>query len=300
MVQDALDLPFPAGATPVHALERTDRPINVSQVPQLSPFRYPGGKTWCVPAVRHWLRGLPRPMVFMEPFAGGAIVALTVAAENLADMVVMVELDPDVAAVWTVVISGRDAEFEWLCRRIQQFQVESDSVKEVIGATPKGARERAFRTILKNRMNRGGILAPGASLMKGGENGKGLLSRWYPQTLVNRLNAIRLVRGKIVFFHDDAFKLMALYGGNRQACFFIDPPYTAGGKRAGSRLYVHNQIDHSRLFDLLEECNGSFLATYDDAPEVRAMAAARKFAVSTMAMKSTHHAVAQELLITRS
>src|SRR5687768_13627214 len=45
---------------------------NVASVPQRSPFRYPGGKTWLVPLVRHWLGTLDRkPSLLVEPFAGG-------------------------------------------------------------------------------------------------------------------------------------------------------------------------------------------------------------------------------------
>jgi len=74
--------------------------VNVASVPQRSPFRYPGGKTWLVPRVRHWLFSLPRrPEEFIEPFAGGAIIGLTVAAEGLANHVTLVELDEQVAAV---------------------------------------------------------------------------------------------------------------------------------------------------------------------------------------------------------
>ena len=28
--------------------------VNVASVKQLSPFRYPGGKTWLIPRVRQW------------------------------------------------------------------------------------------------------------------------------------------------------------------------------------------------------------------------------------------------------
>lgn len=28
--------------------------VNVASVPQRSPFRYPGGKTWLVPTARRW------------------------------------------------------------------------------------------------------------------------------------------------------------------------------------------------------------------------------------------------------
>jgi excisionase family DNA binding protein len=73
--------------------------VNVAQVPQRSPFRYPGGKTWLVPHVRQWLRSLrPRATVLVEPFAGGGSVSLTAAFEDLTDYVIMVELDEDVAA----------------------------------------------------------------------------------------------------------------------------------------------------------------------------------------------------------
>ena len=47
--------------------------VNVATVPQRSPLRYPGGKTWLVPHVRAWLSGIrPTPEVLMEPFAGAS------------------------------------------------------------------------------------------------------------------------------------------------------------------------------------------------------------------------------------
>lgn len=94
------------------------KPVNVASVPQRSPFRYPGGKTWLVPYVRQWLASLSsKPAEFFEPFVGGGAVSLTVAFERLAGRVTMVELDPQVAAVWrtscmtTVVPPGWHAEF---------------------------------------------------------------------------------------------------------------------------------------------------------------------------------------------
>ena len=51
---------------------------NVASVPQRSPFRYPGGKTWLIPTVRQWLKQERRiPKELIEPFAGSAIVSLT-------------------------------------------------------------------------------------------------------------------------------------------------------------------------------------------------------------------------------
>ena len=86
------------------------KPVNVSSVPQRSPFRYPGGKTWLVPYIRDWLRSKKtRPSRLIEPFAGGGIVSLTSAFEGLARHVVFAELDSAVASVWRVVFRTRNS-----------------------------------------------------------------------------------------------------------------------------------------------------------------------------------------------
>src|SRR5437870_2057222 len=137
--------------------------VNVALVPQRSPFRYPGGKTWLVPYIRRWLAGQPSgPTELIEPFAGGAIVSLIAAFEGLVDKVTIVELDEQVAAVWHTVLSG-DAEA--LAEQIANFDLTPQSVERILGQTDGSLQERAFRTIVKNRVNRGGILAPGAGLV---------------------------------------------------------------------------------------------------------------------------------------
>ena len=84
-----------------------EKPVNVSSVPQRSPFRYPGGKTWLVPLFRRWMFSLPsQPKVLVEPFAGGGIISLTAVFEHLADSVIMVELDDQIAAVWQTILAG--------------------------------------------------------------------------------------------------------------------------------------------------------------------------------------------------
>ena len=89
--------------------------INVASVPQRSPFRYPGGKTWLVPQVRKWLFSMSaKPTELIEPFAGGGIIGLTAAAEELVDSVTMVELDSEIAAVWQTILSNQAA---WLADR---------------------------------------------------------------------------------------------------------------------------------------------------------------------------------------
>jgi len=278
----------------------SEKLVNVASVPQRSPFRYPGGKTWLQPRIRSWMNSLRvRPEVFIEPFAGGGSIGLTVAFENLAQHVVLCELDRQVAAVWETILLG---EAEWLAERILSFELTHDSAKEILSQAEGSVREQAFRTILRNRTFHGGILASGATFVKHGENGRGLQSRWYPETLARRIRAIAAIRERFAFVQQDGLALMDQYASQKQAAFFIDPPYTAGGrsgKRAGTRLYTHHELDHERLFELAAGVAGTALLTYDDAPDVRALAARHSFDVECVAMKNTHHAKLTELLIAK-
>ena len=273
------------------------RIVNVASVPQRSPFRYPGGKTWLVPFIRTWLRSLSqKPAVFVEPFAGGGIVSLTVAFENLAERLVMVELDQDISAVWHTIL-GSDAK--WLGQRIMDFDLTVESAKAALADDSNVIRDRAFRTILKNRVYHGGIMAAGSSMIRHGENGKGIKSRWYPSTLRRRIEDIIGVQHRIEFIEGDGLPILERFAGQESVCAFIDPPYTAAGKKAGSRLYKHNELDHERLFQLTASLNGNFLMTYDNADGVKDLALRHGFDTEVIAMKNTHHAKMTELLIGR-
>jgi len=273
--------------------------VNVASVPQRSPFRYPGGKTWLVPRIRQWLTSLKtKPAEFIEPFAGGSIVSLTVAAERLAGHVTMVELDEQVAAVWRTIIER--GEGAWLADRIEHFDLTPDTLRDVLAAEAASTKERAFQTILKNRTYHGVILARGSSPLKRGENGKGISSRWYPATLKRRILEIDAVRDRISFIEGDGIEAIRQNSDKPGAVFFIDPPYTAGGKRAGHRLYTHSDINHEELFKVTDGIAGDCLMTYDDAEGVRDLAYRYGFDVELVAMQNTHLTKMTELLIGRN
>jgi len=274
-----------------------ERVVNVASVPHRSPFRYPGGKTWLIPRIRTWLASQSqRPELFIEPFTGGGIVGLTVAFEDLADRVLLVELDENVAAVWLTMLSQDN---NWLAERVLSFDLTEEHVLEELAAPPKNTRERAFKTILKNRTFHGGILAAGSAPIRSGENGKGIRSRWYAETLARRIRDIALVSNKIEFTCADGIQIIERNSHQARAAIFIDPPYTAAGKKAGKRLYSHHFLDHERLFAVTHNCQGDFLMTYDNADDVVQMAERHGFQTRTIAMKNTHHAVMKELLIGR-
>ncbi|MBA3351724.1 MAG: DNA adenine methylase [Blastocatellia bacterium] len=270
-----------------------DTPVNVASVPQRSPFRYPGGKTWLVPYIREWLQSIKiKPLRLIEPFAGGAIVSLTAAFERLARHVIFAELDEDVASVWRVVLNG---QAEWVAREILNFDLTSDNVRAILDRTATDLRNRSFQTILRNRVQRGGIMASGAGLVKAGENGRGLNSRWYPETLARRIREINQLKDRLTFVQQDAFDLIEEHREESDAAFYIDPPYTLAAKR----LYAKWQVDHHRLFTTMASCKGDFLMSYDNTEEVVALAEEFGLESRAIAMKNTHHAKMTELLIGR-
>lgn len=225
-------------------------------------------------------------------------MSLTVAAERLANHVTMIELDDQVAAVWKTIFTDNQAE--WLVNRIVSFDLTLESLRKELSIVPSSTREKAFQTILKNRTYHGGILAPGSAPIKYGENGKGIRSRWYAQTLKQRIQAIAQLRDRISVVEGDGLEVIRQNAHRSDVAFFIDPPYTAAGKKAGRRLYTHSEIDHEELFRLAGSVAGDVLMTYDDAEGVRKLA--RKYGLKTklVAMKNTHHAEMTELLIGRN
>jgi DNA adenine methylase len=277
--------------SPIHYT--SDKPVNVSSVPQRSPFRYPGGKTWLIPYIRDWLKSKKtKPARLIEPFAGGAIVSLTAAFERLAKHVVFAELDGGVAAVWRAVLNG---QAEWLAAEILNFEITVENVTGQLGRKPGSLKERAFQTILRNRVQRGGILASGAGLVKTGENGRGINSRWYPETLAKRIREINHQKDRLTFVEGDGLELITEHREDRDAVFYIDPPYTL----AARRLYSVWQMDHVRLFSQMAACRGDFLMSYDNTAEIVKLAEDHGFACRAVAMKNTHHAKMTELLISR-
>lgn len=265
--------------------------VNVASVPQRSPFRYPGGKTWLIPIARKWFSSASDNAELIEPFAGGGIISLTAAAENYFNHIIMTELDEDVAAVWETIFSEKD--YDWLSNKILNFIVTPENINEVELHANEGTKERAFSTIVRNRTNHGGILAKGSGKIKTGEGGKGLSSRWYPETLVRRITEANKLRDKIQFINEDAFKIMRQQQNNSNAYFFIDPPYTI----AGRRLYNLFDVDHRQIFEIIAKLQGHFLLTYDDTTEIRNFAEEFSLPYKTIPMQTTHLIKKEELLI---
>jgi DNA adenine methylase len=213
-----------------------------------------------------------------------------VAIEGLADDVVLVELDENVAAVWKTIIHG---QADWLIDRIARFEMSREAAEEAISRSDRSVRDQAFAMIVHNRVSRGGITAPGAGWLKKGENGNGLSSRWYPETLIQRIREIAGAKERLEFIQGDGMEVMERYLTKEEACLFIDPPYP----KAGGRLYEHSDVDHREIFRLAASASGSVLLTYDDSDEIEGLVDEFSLEAEYLIVSTTHHRKKRELLV---
>jgi DNA adenine methylase len=268
---------------------------NVALVPLYSPFRYPGGKSRLYPFIVKWLESRPvRPKALIEPFAGGAHVGLAAVIEGMVSSVLLVEIDADVASVWKTILSE---ECKWLVERILTFEMSEDAAEEILerekGTLSLG--ECAFRVILRNRVSRGGVIAPGSGRLDYGESGRGLHSRWYPDTLRQRIMRISMKRDRIKFIEGDGLAVMRDNRNLQSAVFFVDPPYP----RTGRRLYRHSDVEPEEVFEVVCSLAGDFLMTYDDSGEIGELVEKYELDVERIQMSTSHHRAKYELMISR-
>lgn len=131
--------------------------------------------------------------MLVEPFAGGGSVSLAAVAEGLVPNAHMVELDEQVARFWMVVLSPHAAA---LAERVVRLELVEQRVRRELERTDGDDVDRAFRFLLRNRVSRAGLTTETSGLLRRGEAGKGLLSRWYPATLAKRiLTSRKFLRG---------------------------------------------------------------------------------------------------------
>src|SRR6266478_1967565 len=86
----------------------------------LTPLRYPGGKRRLAPVVTRLLElNKFKDVEYVEPYAGGAAVALTVLLEEYASIVHINDLSRPIYAFWHTVLNNAT----WLCGQIEHVKI---------------------------------------------------------------------------------------------------------------------------------------------------------------------------------
>lgn len=239
-----------------------------------SPLRYPGGKAAFGPFMADLMdnNGLAGGH-YLEPYAGGAGVALDLLFGGYASHVHINDADPAVHAFW--IAATRHSK--QLCDLLEATPITIDEWfkwRSVLRGDGRGdVVERGFATLFMNRTNRSGILSAGVI---GGKSQAGqykLDARFDKCKIDARLRAISEAAQDISVHCEDAMTLLNRCSTllPRKSLIYLDPPYYVKGKQLYRNFYRHD--DHVAVAALLQKKTFSrpWVVSYDDVEPIREM-----------------------------
>ena len=233
-------------------------------MPFYTPLRYPGGKRRLVSVIKSLLdENRLTGGEYVEPYAGGASVALTLLMEHYASSIHLNDLSRPIFAFWYSVLNYN----EELCQVVASIPLTMDEWYRQRAVYDEQETADLFdlgvATLLLNRTNRSGILSGGVI---GGKDQKGdykLDCRFNRKNLIERVRAIGKFSNTIHLYQKDAIDFLGEVSAivNPEAFFFLDPPYIA----KGHGLYLNNyDIDgHKAVARIVQELPQSWVCTYD-------------------------------------
>ncbi len=235
-----------------------------------SPLRYPGGKGKLAPFMGFMINKMDiQRGTYIEPFAGGAGVALMLLMEGYVENIVINDYDKAIYSVWRAIIN----ETENLVDRIMQTSVSIDEwkkQKEIY--TTRNTRyslDLAFATFFLNRTNRSGILKGGPIGGMAQDGNYGLNARYNADKLIERIRAIAKYKKNIKIYNKEIVSFIehVLPAYEENSLTYFDPPYFNKGPELYKNFF--GKEDHAKIARLiLDKVPGNWIITYDDTPEI--------------------------------
>jgi len=231
-----------------------------------SPLRYPGGKGKIINFFKEIIKeNLLYDGIYVEPYTGGASVALSLLFNEYVSKIIINDLDYSIYSFWFSVLNHT----EELCKLIfdtpvdvsiweKQHKVQKNKDKHNV-------LEIGFSTFYLNRTNHSGIINAGVI---GGKNQLGkwkIDARFNKKDLINRIQRISFYKKNIELYNLDAMILVNKIKNkiNKRTLFYFDPPYYNKGKD----LYLnhYNDKDHIFIADEIKKINPyKWVLTYDN------------------------------------
>lgn len=237
-----------------------------------SPLRYPGGKGKLEPLMEVLIKKTNHVGgTYVEPFAGGAGIALALLENNIVNNIVINDLDKRIYSFWKAILLETNRFIE----DIKNVNLNIDEWRRqcsIVQSAKKYSYELGFATFYLNRTNRSGIIKGG---IIGGieQNGKWKMgARFNRDNLCERINNIVKRKKYIRVYNKDVLsfidRYLPQYGEN--TLVYFDPPYYGKGKQ----LYLNSLVyaDHVRIEERISgiyTCD--WIITYDDVPEIEGL-----------------------------
>lgn len=241
----------------------------VNPIINLSPLRYPGGKNKTYGYVKY-LVNTHGISTYIEPFAGGASVALRLLINGDVKKIIINDYDRGIYALWNTIVNNSDD----LVELIQKVPLDIDQwyIQKKIQMQKNTIDELslALSTLYLNRTNRSGIIKAGVI---GGKNQDGdykLDCRFNKTTIIKRIKLIASYSNQIKVFNLDAKNFIETEIKNtRNSLTFFDPPYYDKGPNLYTNFYKHD--DHVNLAKVIKKKmkNRYWILTYDTSNAIQ-------------------------------
>jgi len=229
-----------------------------------SPLRYPGGKQKLANFITQTIiENNVQGGTYIEPFAGGASVALHLLFMEHVNNIIINDLDKSIYSFWHSVLHETDE----LCRLISDTPITIEEWKKQ--KTVQTNKEKTdnltlgFSTFFLNRTNRSGIITGGAI---GGKKQMGqwkIDARFNKDDLIKRIRKIALYTPRIQLYNKDAIEFINNIRPqlNSRTLIYFDPPYYTQGASLYANYYTH--ADHESLSRFIKELTCKWILTYD-------------------------------------
>lgn len=234
-----------------------------------SPLRYPGGKGKLEPFMELLIRQTGHlGGIYVEPFAGGAGIALELLEKGIVSDIVINDLDKGIYSFWRAILTETDRFINDI-RNVELSIDEWNRQREIIDDCSRYSYELGFATFYLNRTNRSGIIKGGVI---GGieQAGKWRMdARFNRDALIERIVKIASRKKHIHLYNKDVNSFIQNYLPKYQqnAFVYFDPPYFDKGKQLYLNFFSYD--DHVRIERMINnQVNCDWVITYDDVQEI--------------------------------
>lgn len=235
-----------------------------------SPLRYPGGKS----RVSGFIAQLIKDNnivegTYVEPFAGGAGVALNLLFNGMVKDIYINDKDRSIYAFWKAITEST----EDFINKIMEVNITIDEWEQQrkvqLNKNEANLFDLGFSTFFLNRTNRSGIIMGGVI---GGKTQAGdwkLDVRFNKEKLISKILKIAEHKNNIIIQNKDAVDLLKTDVSTldiKNTLIYLDPPYYKQGKKLYMNSFTHQQ--HVSLFEEINKMKHLWLVSYDDCQEI--------------------------------
>jgi DNA adenine methylase len=257
----------------------TTKPL-VKRVEAVSTLLYAGRKSWFVKYSAKYFRKHPCTTL-IEPFAGSAVVGLSLLHAGMIEHLLLVEKDRRIVRLLRGMVNDPK-----LADRYAAFKCTRENVERLLRD-----EKSAFRYLVQSR-------CANRAKFDGGLR-TDIDARWCRDLVVKNLRRVHAMRERITVIEGDGLEVMRQYADDPSVGCFADPAYTADVKSKGDTVYRYHKIDHQKLFSCLSRWRGPFLMTEDNSRTVRRLALCYRFISKKVGMVTAGNKKKNELMLWR-